>query len=105
MKNNSLVIHDSRYELNSAYLAGAMAMRRRIPNNCNPHEHSTQKHLDWDAGHVNESACEHIRFGIDVISAKRNGRDFMMDVNIPHNVHGVCPQWYREQLNKLQTHS
>jgi len=75
-QNNKLILGDSLYELDAAYLEGANAMRSRIPYDRNPHEEGTTEADQWDYGHVNESAGEHIREDIDVVAAKRTGRTF-----------------------------
>lgn len=103
MKNNSLVVHDTVYEMNRAYRAGAQAFRNGVPNSCNPHGVYTQAHECWDAGHVNESAGEHFRFELDLLSAPRNGTCFNMDPAVPReNGADVDADWELVQRVKLQ---
>ncbi len=65
------------YHLDAAYRAGARAMRQGIPYGIsNPYRTFTQQHDQFNYGHVNESAGEHIRFGVDVIEAADAGQCF-----------------------------
>lgn len=77
MKNNRLIIDDTEYELDGAYLDGALAMRRGVPWICNPHKEKSMRFDQWDYGHVNESARFHTSSSeVDVILAVRNGETF-----------------------------
>lgn len=96
--SNTLVVHDTEYEINPRYLDGALAFRGGVPYSCNPHRFGTQSHDDWDYGHVNESAGEHFRFGIDIVLSKRAGQRFEMDPSTPRNQCGdVEWGWLRGQ--------
>lgn len=99
MKTNTLICGDTMYHLDAAYRAGAIAMRQRIPYSvANPHRADTQQHDQFDYGHVNESAGEHVRFGVDVIKAQQNGRCFEEDSSVPRDEYGVDSDWYNNQL-------
>lgn len=101
-KNNTLVVHDTEYEMNAAYLAGAQAFRDNVPNSCNPYRHLSQSHDFWDYGHVNESADEHFRFGRDVLTAPRDGSRFEMDPQVPRdNGADVNSDWAYAERKRL----
>lgn len=85
---NTLVIHDTIYEINDAYIRGAHDARRNVPYHCNPYRYGTQQADDWDYGHTHEFAHEHTRFGLDVITAPPTGREFDMDPDIPRDASG-----------------
>lgn len=103
-KSNTLVVHDTEYELTRAYKAGALAFRNSVPNNCNPHRFNTQSHDEWDYGHVNESAGEHFRFGLDLMAQPASGKRFEMDPDVPRT-DGADPDdaWVEQQRKTLQT--
>ena len=99
MRTNTLLLGDTLYHLDAPYRAGALAMRQGIPwNVANPYRYGTQKHDQFDYGHVNESSCEHIRFGVDVIEAAQVGQCFQNDPGVPRDEYGVEFNWYRAQL-------
>ena len=103
-KNNSLLIGDELYAIDSFYKEGARAMRNRTPWNCNPYRDGSQRAESWGFGHVNESGEEHVRFGIDVIEAEPKGTVFKDDPSIPRNEHGdVADGWYEEALAKTKS--
>jgi hypothetical protein len=103
MKLNELVVGDSAYAMTKAYRDGAMAMRMSIPVTCNPHHNTdSQAHHDWEYGHTNEAACEHIRFGVDVLHASLKGCRFEEDSAVPRDdCAEVDSEWYRKQLAQL----
>lgn len=97
--NNRLVIHDTIYDITPAYRQGALDARKNVPHFCNPYREDSQDGWDWDAGHTQEFANEHTRFGIDVITAPPTGREFEMDPDIPQDAHGnamYVPPWRTE---------
>lgn len=98
---NVLICGDTEYTLTPAYKRGARAMRERIPYRCNPYRHGCQSHEDWNAGHENESAGEHIRFGRDLIEARNAGEWFDADPNVPMVDNQVDPNWYEFMLKRL----
>lgn len=78
MKSDTLICGDEMYHIDTAYKAGARAMRQGIPWNVgNPYRDGTQQYDQWSYGHVNESAGEHIRFGVDVIEVAVTGQCFV----------------------------
>ena len=96
---NTLICGDTEYTMTKAYRDGAMAMRREIPHFANPHRDGTQSAFDWDNGHTNEAAGEHVRFATDVISARQNGAVFEEDPSVPRLKYGdVDEAWYRGAL-------
>ena len=96
---NTLICGDTEYTLTKAYRDGAMAMRRQTSHFANPFRDGTQSAFDWDSGHTNEAAGEHVRFGMDVISARLRGAIFADDPSIPRLPCGnVDETWYREAL-------
>lgn len=96
---NTLICGDTEYTLTQAYRDGAMAMRRQTPHFANPFRDGTQSAEDWDQGHTNEAAGEHVRFGTDVISARPRGAVFADDTDIPRLPCGdVDETWYRTAL-------
>ena len=73
MKNNRLIVDDTEYVIDSAYIDGAKSFRERVPFMFNPHNTMTDKYSAWDYGHANDAENLHIVGGIDVITAPRNG--------------------------------
>lgn len=103
MKLNTLIVGDTEYTLSKAYRDGALAMRQRIPFTGNPFKDpDCQSYSDWDEGHTNESAGEHIRFGIDVITAPATGECFKLDPYAPYDEYGVKYDWYQAKLAEIQ---
>lgn len=103
MKNNIIVVHDSEYVMNQAYLNGAQAFRRSVPWNCNPHREDSEAHEAWSNGHVNDSAGEHYRFGKDLVAVSRNGARFEMDPGVPRQSCGdVCDDWHSQQRKTFE---
>ncbi len=103
MPNNTLVVHDTEYEMSPAYLRGAQAFRDSVPNNCNPHRFGSAAHDAWDYGHVNESVGEHLRYGEDLLAARKRGMRFEMDPAVPRTALGeVERDWAHAQLEKLK---
>lgn len=100
MKLNELVVGDTVYTMTKAYREGAQAMRDSVPFTCNPHRNTeSQQYFDWDSGHTNEAAREHVRFGIDLLGATLNGRRFEEDATVPRDdFSDVSRDWYRLQL-------
>ena len=74
--------------MTSAYRHGAQACRQGIPFYANPHRAGTQSNDDWDAGHMNEAAGEHFRFGRDLVQAAQQGTTFYMDSRIKRTLAG-----------------
>lgn len=104
MPNNTLVVHDTQYDMSSAYLRGAHAFRDGVPNVCNPHRFHSEAYDAWDYGHVNESADEHFRFGQDLLTAPRKGGRFEMDPNVPRvDDADVDDNWARKERARLLT--
>jgi hypothetical protein len=103
MRLNELVVGDTAYTMTKAYRDGAMAMRMSIPVTYNPHCNTdSQAHYDWEDGHTNEAACEHIRFGVDVLHASLTGVRFEEDSNVPRDdCAEVDSEWYHKQLTQL----
>lgn len=97
---HEIIIGDGLYVVTEAYRQGALAMRRQVPNKCNPHRYGTQRHDDWDYGHQHESEGEHVRFGIDVIMAPaRPALCFEQDPAVPRDASaGVDGAWYGRAL-------
>ena len=102
MPNNTLVVHDTEYEMNAAYLRGAQAMRDSVPNGCNPYRFGSAAHDQWDYGHVNESVGEHLRYGEDLLAAPKRGLRFEMDAAVPRpDGNEVDRDWARAELERL----
>lgn len=102
MPNNSIVIHDTVYEMTNAYRRGAQAFRDNVSNSCNPYRPHSQSHDEWDYGHVLESAGEHFRGGEDILAAKRDGRRIAMDSSVPRDTHGdVNDEWHHQERKRL----
>ncbi len=74
---NTLLIDDTEYPIDAAYVVGARAFRRHTPVNCNPHSTMSDRYSQWDAGHTHEAAGLHLVDGIDVIETGRVGRQFV----------------------------
>lgn len=104
MKLNTLVVGDSLYEMSKAYRDGASALRDGVSFKHNPHRKTdSQEHYDWECGHSNEAEGEHIRFGIDVITAPLNGRMFEIDEAVPRDADFcVDMAWYAAQRRTVQ---
>jgi hypothetical protein len=100
MKLNELVAGDSVYTMTKAYRDGAQAMRDSVPFTCNPYRNrDSQQYYDWDDGHTNEAAGEHVRFGTDMLGAPLNGRRFEEDPAVPRDQYSsVSNDWYQAQL-------
>ncbi|WP_087863515.1 hypothetical protein [Comamonas thiooxydans] len=98
MPVNQLKVHDDVFLVTRAYREGAQAMRAGRAHSTNPYRMHCQSHEDWNAGHVNESAREHIRFNKDVLSASPIGMVFDMDPSVPRDAQGsVLADWYSQQ--------
>lgn len=97
MKNNQIIIGDSSYVVTAAYREGALAMRSQIPWNRCPL--SGERREEWEAGHCNESAGEHIRFGKDLVSQPKQGKVFREDPDVPRTEFGVDKRWYQSALH------
>lgn len=98
MPVNQLKIHDDVFPVTRAYREGALAMRASRPCSTNPYRMHSQSHVDWENGHLHESAREHIRFGKDVLSASPMGTLIEMDALVPRDDHGsVSVGWYQQQ--------
>lgn len=76
---NTLLIHDTVYEITPAYREGAAAMRNEVTWYANPYEHGTQKYDEWDWGHTHESEDMHLIDGTDILAAPENGTEFVYD--------------------------
>lgn len=99
MKTNTLICGDEMHHLDTAYRAGARAMRQSIPYEVgNPYRDLTQQHDQFNYGHTNEAACEHIRFGVDVIETRLTGRCFEEDASVPRDEYGVDDDWYAKHF-------
>lgn len=98
----AIILGDTKYEIDTAYRAGARAMRRGVPWDCSPHRHGSYAYDQWDAGHTHEAAGEHVRFGIDVITARRPAKYvWQEDPTVPRDPHGnVDDDWYVAALVK-----
>ena len=99
MTNNTIVIGDDGYEVTKAYREGALAMRAQTPWNCCPV--SGTRREEWEHGHCNESAGEHIRFGKDLIAQPRKGILFREDPDVPRDEFGVIKEWYCSALQAV----
>ena len=100
-KLNSLICGDTIFEITQAYRRGAIDRRDGIRFGRNPFRSGSQRHYDWEAGYGNEDACEHIRFGVDVVTTKNIGSVFNEDPSVPRDEYGVDQQWYVDQLRLL----
>ena len=78
MKNNTLLIGDTCYELNKAYIEGALALRNNISYHLNPYSlyHNEYNYAQWSSGHCHEDTGCHLINGVDVLLAKKNGTEF-----------------------------
>lgn len=84
MKTNTLICGDDLYHMDKAYREGALAMRNNIPwATGNPYRDGSQQHDQWSYGHVNESDDQHLRDGVDVITAPQSGQCFGRDACSP----------------------
>jgi len=102
MRCNQLLCGDTLYEMSQAYLAGARALRRNVPFFANPHRDGSQRHADWAAGHDNEAAGEHVRYGRDLLLEPARGTEFGEDTEVPRIKTGdVDPDWYAAELERL----
>lgn len=97
-----IIIGDSGYEISEEYIKGAMAMRSGISHHSNPYKEDSKRHFDWDYGHTNEAACEHIRFGADVLLNKGSMSVWIEDKDVPRDEHGVIKAWYKERLEAMK---
>ena len=99
---NRIVIHDCIHDMTIAYRNGARALRNEIPFFCNPHREDSQDHCDWNHGHDNDAAREHLRFGIDLIEVPAEGKTFEDDPDVLRNSIGdVDEGWARTARSKL----
>lgn len=100
--DNTIIVHDTQYALSRSYKNGAQAFRNGTPWDHNPHRADSQAYFDWESGHVNDSAGEHFRFGLDVLAERRTGRCFDMDPAVPR-LNGADPDddWVNEQRKKF----
>lgn len=102
MPANKLVCGDTEFEITPAYRRGALALRAGVSYRFNPFRDGSRAHDDWNDGHVNEDAGEHLRFGIDVVSAKALGRTYEEDPATPRDASGnVDEAWHAAQAVKL----
>lgn len=95
----SMSRHNDVREMTKAYREGALAARLGLYSDRNPYEatgNQPKEQHDWNAGHSNELACEHIRFGRDLISVSpRANKVFKEDPEVPRRSDGsVDPYWY-----------
>lgn len=96
---STVVVRGEAHVLGKGYRQGALAMRRRLPADANPHRPGSAAGARWAAGHANEAAGEHIRFGIDVIEAPGIGMVFEEDADVPRlPCGGVDMDWYEMAL-------
>jgi hypothetical protein len=77
MANNKLIVNDVEYDLNKAYRAGALDLRKGVPWTCNPYKEGSVKHDQWSYGHINESEDLHMVNGVDFVLAKPEGLVFI----------------------------
>ncbi len=96
---NLLIIGDTQYTLDSFYIQGALAMRNSVPYSANPYRSFSGRHDQWNYGHENENAGEHVRFGVDVLSELPRGRVIAEDPATPRDERGeVDRTWYPQAL-------
>jgi len=96
---NLLIIGDTQYTLDTFYIQGALAMRNAVPCTANPYRSFSGRHDQWNYGHDNEAACEHVRFGADVLAEYPEGKVVREDPAVPRDEHGeVDSDWYRQAL-------
>lgn len=98
-----IIVGDTIYEINTEYREGAKALRAGTPNICCPYRLGSYAYDQWNAGHCHEDEGEHIRFGQDIITA-RKPKNFVWeeDKNVPRDHNGcVVMEWYYDQLEKL----
>jgi len=102
-KGVHIVCGDTLYEVNKEYREGALAMRRMTPYHCNPYTDGSYKADQWNCGHTNEAAGEHIRFGVDIINEDpKKDIIFEEDPNVPRDKDGnVDWDWYEKILLKF----
>jgi hypothetical protein len=101
-KFNTLVCSDTEFAVTEFYINGALAERNNGPYHANPHRQGSMRHDEWNYGHENESAGEHIRFGSDILAAKPTGQRFEEDPAAPRDKdHTVSDDWYRTELATL----
>lgn len=105
-RRNSLISGDTIFEVSPAYRRGAQACRDGYTFRHNPHRSVMgQSHHDWDAGFGNEESGEHIRFGVDIITAQNAGRMFEEDPAVPRDKdHVVVMDWYHARRTALAAH-
>lgn len=102
MKTNTLVIGDTEYWMNAPYRKGAQDCREGVPYGNAPY--IVSDNIDqYNYGHENEGACEHIRNGIDVILAPLTGERFDEDPSVPRDRNGqVDDSWYADRLSEME---
>lgn len=98
-----LLIGDTEYEMSKEYIEGAIAMRMQTPYLCNPYKDNSEKHNAWNYGHQNESACEHIRMGCDVLLNAGSYEYWNDDPDVPRDEYGVIKDWYNKKLNAIKS--
>ena len=104
-RNNTLIVGDTGYDVSKAYAEGALAMRRGIPWDCNPHRDGTQSNLDWDYGHVNESDNVHrLANGVDIITAKRTATVYRLQPPAKNDAGCLVEPVPPEQLRRTDGH-
>lgn len=104
MKANTLVVGWEEYWLNNAYCKGALDRRAGYPYVSPAGSESFRSQYDY--GHQNEDMGEHIRFGVDVITAPKNGRRFEEDPSVPRDRDGyVNLDWYEKELVNIGSRS
>jgi hypothetical protein len=57
----------------------------------------------WEAGHCNESAGEHLRFGKDLLAQPKKGILFREDPAVPRDEYGVDKAWCRQALQSVSS--
>lgn len=97
-----IIIGESGYEISEEYIQGAMAMRSDISYNSNPYKEDRKRYFDWDYGHENEAACEHIRFGVDILLNSSSMGVWIEDKDVPRDEYGVIKAWYSERLEAMK---
>lgn len=101
-KPNQLVIGDTIYSMTPAYIEGARALRRDVPYHCNPHRSGSQREDNWNYGHENEGAHEHLRFDKDLLNEAPTGIEFTEDPNVPRDdLYEVDFEWAHQQAAAL----
>lgn len=85
---NTIICGDTIHQMSPAYIAGARACREEVPYRANPYPDGTQRASDWEAGHDNEAAYEHRRFGKDLLAEPPAGTEFAEDPAVRRDEHG-----------------